>query len=107
MNLCLRNVSKLLDLEYFLLENAVCPFKIYRHDASQVSTKKRNLAIFWRDRQYFCLIIKQKAGWLVARYDECVINKVERQVKAEKSTTPRIALSGTALGVIRSYGTAF
>ena len=33
MNLCLRNVSN-------LLENAVCPFKMYRHDASQVSTKE-------------------------------------------------------------------
>ena len=31
-NLCLRNVSNLLDLEYvLLLENAVCPFKMYRH----------------------------------------------------------------------------
>ena len=48
-----------------MLENAVCPFKMYRHDASQVSTKKRDLAIFWWDRQYFCLFIKQKAGWLV------------------------------------------
>ena len=45
-----------------MLENAACPFKMYRHDASQVSTNKRDLAIFWRDRQYFCL---QKAGWLV------------------------------------------
>ena len=49
----------------FLLEYAVCPFKLYRHDASQVSTKKRDLAILWRDRQNFCLIIEQKAGWLV------------------------------------------
>ena len=48
-----------------MLENAVCPFKMYGHDASQVSTNKRDLAIFWWDRQYFCLIIKQKAGWLV------------------------------------------
>ena len=48
-----------------MLENAACPFKMYGHDASQVSTKKRDLAIFWWDRQYFCLIIKQKAGWLV------------------------------------------
>ena len=43
----------------------MCPFKMYGHNASQVSTKKRDLAIFWWDRQYFCLIIKQKAGWLV------------------------------------------
>ena len=27
--------------------------------------KKRDLGIFWWDRQCFCLIIKQKAGWLV------------------------------------------
>ena len=38
---------------------------MYRHGASQVSTNKRDLAIFWWDTQYFCLIIKQKAGWLV------------------------------------------
>ena len=31
----------------FLLEIAVCPFKMYRHDASQVSTKKRDLPIFF------------------------------------------------------------
>ena len=43
----------------------LCPFKMYGHDASQVNTNKRDLAIFWWDRQYFCLIIKQKAGWLV------------------------------------------
>ena len=59
----------LLDLEYYtLLENAVCPFKMYRHDASLVSTKERDFAIFLRDRQYFCFIIKQKAGWLVGIY---------------------------------------
>ena len=38
---------------------------MYGHNASQVSTKKRDLVNFWWDRQYFCLIIKQKAGWLV------------------------------------------
>ena len=52
----------------FLLENAVRPFKMYRHGASQVSTKKRDLAIFWWNMPYFCLIIKQKAGWLVCMY---------------------------------------
>ena len=52
----------------FLLENAACPFKMYGHGASQVSTKKRDLAIFWWYRQYFCLIIKQNAGWLVGMY---------------------------------------
>ena len=31
MNFCLRNMSNLLDLEYFYLKNAVCPFKMYRH----------------------------------------------------------------------------
>jgi hypothetical protein len=41
-----------------------CCMSIF-NGASQVSTKKRDLAIFWWDRQYFCLIIKQKAGWLV------------------------------------------
>ena len=52
-----------------MLENAVCPFKMYRHGATQVFTKKRDLAIIiWRDRQYFCLIINQKAGWLVGMY---------------------------------------
>ena len=30
---------------------------------TQVRTKNRDLAIFWRDRQYF--FIKQKAEWLV------------------------------------------
>ena len=60
INLCLRNVSNLLDVEYFCLK-MLCPFG---HDASQVSTKKRDLAIFWWDRQCFCLIIKQKLdGW--------------------------------------------
>ena len=49
----------------FLLENAARPFTMYGHNASQVSTKKTDLVIFWWDRQYFCLIIKQKAGWLI------------------------------------------
>ena len=44
----------------FLLENTVCPFKMYGHDVSQVCTKKMDLGIFWWDRQCFCLIIKQK-----------------------------------------------
>ena len=50
-----------------MLENAVCPFKIYRHGASQVSTKNRDLAIFWWDRQYFLLDYQAKS-WMIGRY---------------------------------------
>ena len=32
-----------------MLESAVCPFKMYKHGASQKEG-------FWWDRQYFCLI---------------------------------------------------
>ena len=60
MNLCFRNVSNLLDLEYFSLK-ILCPFQMYRHGASQVSTKKRDLAIFWWDRQYFLLDYQAKS----------------------------------------------
>ena len=49
-----------------MLENAACPCTMYGHNASQVSTKKKDLVIF------FCLIIKQKAGWLVI-YSYCVL----------------------------------
>ena len=34
---------------------------MYRHDASQVSKKKRGLAIFWWDKQY--LSSKRLDGW--------------------------------------------
>ena len=40
-----------------MLENAACPFTMYGHSASPISTKKRDLAIFWWDRQYFCFIV--------------------------------------------------
>ena len=45
----------------------MCPLKIYRHGASQVSTKMRDLAIFWWDRQYFLLDYQAKS-WMVGRY---------------------------------------
>ena len=51
-----------------MLENALCPFKMYRHDASQVSKKKRDLAIFWRDRQYIVLLDYQAKSGMVGRY---------------------------------------
>ena len=47
-----------------MLENAVCPFKMYGHDASQVSTNKRDLAIFWWDR----LLDYKAKSWMVVRY---------------------------------------
>ena len=41
INLCLRNVSNLLDFEYFCLNNyGACPLTMYGHNASQVSTKR-------------------------------------------------------------------
>ena len=44
-----------------MLENAVCPFKMYGHDASQVSTNKRDLG--W-DR----LLDYEAKSWMVGRY---------------------------------------
>ena len=38
-----------------MLENAACPFKMYGHNASQVSTKKRDLVI-------------SAKSWMVGRY---------------------------------------
>ena len=66
INLCLRNVSALL----WSTENAACPLSIqmYGHMHHRLAQKKRDLAIFWWDRQYFCLIIKQKGGWLVGMH---------------------------------------
>ena len=64
--------SNLLDLECFCLKMLRVHSSIDRHDASQVSTKKEGLGIFWWDKQYFCLIIKQKAGWLVGMWCVCV-----------------------------------
>ena len=48
-----------------MLENAASLSKMYGPDLSQVVTKRRDLVIFWRDGYHFCLIFKQKAGWLV------------------------------------------
>ena len=48
-------------------ENAVCPFKMYWHNTSQVSTKKRDLAILWWDEQF--LLDYQAKGWMVGRYE--------------------------------------
>ena len=45
---------------------AACPFKMYGHDALQVSTKKEGFGNFLVGKAVFFLpIIKQKAGWLV------------------------------------------
>ena len=48
-------------------ENAVCPFKMYGHNISQVSTKKRDLGILWWDEQF--LLDYQAKGWMVGRYE--------------------------------------
>ena len=58
----------------YLLENVVCQFKMHRHGASHVSTKT-DLAIFWWNRQHFCLIIKEKALGMVVRYVFCSPNQ--------------------------------
>ena len=57
---------------YILNGHSIFQPKIYTpnqadltHFSSKGSRKKRDLAIFQWDKQYFCLIIKQKAGWLV------------------------------------------
>ena len=48
-----------------LLENAACLSKMYGHDVSQALTKMRELVVFVGDQHHLCLIIKQKAGWLL------------------------------------------
>ena len=65
INLCLRNVSNLLDLEYFCFKMLCVHSKCMDMMHHKLAQKKRDLVFFWWDRQYFCLIIEQKAGWLV------------------------------------------
>ena len=93
MNLCLRNVSNLLDLEYiFLLENAVCPFKMYRHGASQVSTKK----VIWQFSGDY-----QAKRWMVGRYGiaPAVSSRLGLAVSFRKLTHAHTALRFEGGGV--------
>ena len=50
----------------------------------RLAQKKRDLAILWWDRQYYCLIIKQKAGWLVGMYfakiEDLIFSLLQMQV---------------------------
>jgi hypothetical protein len=41
--------------------------------------KKRDMAIFWWDRQKYCLIIKQKAGWLVGMHYKLKFNEKRKK----------------------------
>ena len=51
---------------FVLLVHSKCKGMMH-HSHSQVSTKKSDLAIFWRDRQYFLLDYQAKS-WIVGRY---------------------------------------
>ena len=47
----------------FLLENGVCPFKMYRRGCITGKHKKRDLAIFWWDR-HIGLNLPERVGGL-------------------------------------------
>ena len=85
-----------------LLENAACPFKMYGHDASQVSTKKRGI---WRfSGSIFSLIIKQKAGvcdWSIFSVDMCWVKCSTKKWEEQEGTGSNCI---TLLGLKRFLG---
>ena len=52
----------------------LCPFRMHRHGASQVSTKRGIQQFYGGIGCIFVLIIKQKAGWLVGMHWQCRSN---------------------------------
>ena len=80
----------------FLLENAVRPFKLYRHGASQVSTKKRDLAFFWWICRIFAWLSSKKLdGWYIC-------TQVEIIKKKKKLINPRRACAARVIVVVLS-----